>query len=350
MSLLVGSAGYAQNSAPIPAGQNPPPATTTDSGNKIAMPKDPAAILDVAAKVNGLSGPGVRPWHIKLSYEMFDTSGHSQGSGVYEEFWISEKNYRRSYSSPSFNQTDYATDKGLYRSGDQKWPGDLETMLRDDLIEPLPVALDLHGLRLQNNHRSLNKLDFQCVTLTADWIFLATNNYCFQEDQPILRFASSVGNGNGVIYNQIVSFQGRFVARDIRVTNGGQPRLVVHVETIEGLSATQKPDFAPPADAVHISGDRIKISEDAARAPLLRQVPPHYPMSAKANHIQGTVSLQVTIGKDGHISDAQAISGDNDLRKAALEAVRQWEYRPFLVGGEPTEVETTIKVVFTLGS
>ena len=211
----------------------------TNASVTVAMPKDFAAILDVATNVNGLSGPGIRPWHIRLSYETFDTKGLSQGSGVYEEFWISERNYRRSYSSPSFNQTDYATDKGLYRSGDQKWPGDLELMLRDDLIEPLPMALDLHGFRLQNNRRSLGTVEFRCVTLSADWIFPATNNYCFQEDQPILRFTSSVGDRNGVVYNQIVTFQGRFVARDIRVTNGGKPRLEIHVETIEGLSATE---------------------------------------------------------------------------------------------------------------
>ena len=208
-------------------------------------------------------------------------------------------------------------------------------MLRDDLIEPLPMALDLHGFRLQNNRRSLGTVEFRCVTLSADWIFPATNNYCFQEDQPILRFTSSVGDRNGVVYNQIVTFQGRFVARDIRVTNGGKPRLVIHVETIEGLSTTEKSDFAPPADAVHISGDRIKLSEDSAKARPLRQVMPHYPMSAKANQIEGTVSLQIAIGKDGHVSDAQVVSGDNELRKAAIEAVRGWEYRPFLVGREP---------------
>lgn len=351
ISLLLAAAGYAQTSAPTSTpGQSSPSAPAIASGVNIAMPKDPAAILDVAAKVNGLSGPGVRPWHIKLSYETFDDKGHSEDSGVYEEFWISERNYRRSYASPKFNQTDFATDKGLYRSGDQKWPANLEVMLRNDLIEPVPMALDLHGFRLENNRRSLNKLEFRCVTLTADWIFPATNGYCFQEDQPILRFANSAGDRNAVLYNQIVTFQGRFVARDIRVTKGGQPRLVVHVETIEGLATTENSDFAPPPDAVHIAGDKTKISEDTVRAFLLRQVPPHYPMSAKANHIEGKVSLQITIGKDGRVSDAQVISGASELRKPAIDAVRQWEYRPFLVGGEPTEVETTIEITFTLGS
>lgn len=147
-----------------------------------------------------------------------------------------------------------------------------------------------------------------------------------------------------------MTFQGHFVARDIRVTNGGQPRLVVHVETIEGLATGESLNFAPPPDAVHIAGDKTKISEDTARAFLLRQVPPHYPMSAKANHIEGKVSLQITIGKDGRVSDAQVFSGASQLQKAATEAVRQWEYRPFLVGGEPSQVETTTDVTFTLGS
>jgi protein TonB len=81
---------------------------------------------------------------------------------------------------------------------------------------------------------------------------------------------------------------------------------------------------------------------------LLRQVLPHYPFAAKASGISGTVELRVTIGKDGRVTNAVAIGGPDELRRASIDAALKWEYRPFLITDEPTEVETTLEIVFTL--
>jgi protein TonB len=64
--------------------------------------------------------------------------------------------------------------------------------------------------------------------------------------------------------------------------------------------------------------------------------------------VSGTVVLQGIIAKDGHIKNLKVVSGPSLLQDAALDAVRQWMYRPYLLNGEPVEVETTINVVFTL--
>ena len=99
-------------------------AQTADSGAQSAsqMPTDPQVILDSAAKLNGLSAPGVLPWHIKATYQAFAEDGKPPISGSYEEFWISEKKFKRSYSSQAFSQTDFGTELGLYRSGRPDWP------------------------------------------------------------------------------------------------------------------------------------------------------------------------------------------------------------------------------------
>lgn len=131
----------------------------------LTMPIDPAAILAAAANVNGLSGPALLPWHLRVSYQIFDDKGHSKDSGVYEELWVSDKKYKRSYTSPNFTQTDFATDRGLYRSGNQNWPGPQEIMVRTELIDPIPAALNLNGFRLESKRRSVDKINLQCVTL-----------------------------------------------------------------------------------------------------------------------------------------------------------------------------------------
>jgi protein TonB len=82
---------------------------------------------------------------------------------------------------------------------------------------------------------------------------------------------------------------------------------------------------------------------------ILKKVAPGYPLSAKEQGIQGTVVLQATINKTGRIENLRVISGPPELQKAALNAVKKWVYKPYLLNGEPVEVMTTINVIFTLG-
>jgi protein TonB len=82
---------------------------------------------------------------------------------------------------------------------------------------------------------------------------------------------------------------------------------------------------------------------------LLQKTTPVYPPIAKAARQQGTVVLQATISKTGSIENLRVISGPAMLQQAALDAVKTWRYRPYLLDGEPTEVETTVNVVFSLG-
>jgi protein TonB len=82
---------------------------------------------------------------------------------------------------------------------------------------------------------------------------------------------------------------------------------------------------------------------------IVKKVQPEYPADAKKAGIKGTVALDATIGKDGKIEHLSVLSGPAELQKSALDAVRQWEYQPFLLNGDPIEVETTINVIYTLG-
>ena len=80
-----------------------------------------------------------------------------------------------------------------------------------------------------------------------------------------------------------------------------------------------------------------------------RRPQPIYPPIAKAARVQGTVVLQATISKTGSIENLHVISGPAMLQQAALDAVKTWRYRPYLLNNEPVEVETTVNVIFTLG-
>jgi TonB family protein len=105
--------------------------------------------------------------------------------------------------------------------------------------------------------------------------------------------------------------------------------------------------FALPQEEVQ-QPTRIQVGSVMEAANLLTQVRPKYPPEAKKAGIQGTVVLSALIGKDGQVQNLEVVSGDPQLAEAAVEAVKQWVYKPTLVNGEPVEVQTTIDINFTL--
>jgi protein TonB len=92
----------------------------------------------------------------------------------------------------------------------------------------------------------------------------------------------------------------------------------------------------------------VRLPSALAAGLLIRKVIPQYPALAKAARTEGTVVLSATIAKDGTIANLRVMSGPAMLQGAALDAVSQWRYRPYLLNGEPVAVETTVNVVFTL--
>jgi TonB family protein len=106
------------------------------------------------------------------------------------------------------------------------------------------------------------------------------------------------------------------------------------------LSSQPPPKVATP--------QRVRVSSGVAVGLLIKKVAPQYPDDAKQARIQGQVVLQAEIDKNGDIENLTLISGHPMLAPAAIEAVKQWKYKPYLLNGEPTKVETQIIVNFSL--
>ena len=81
---------------------------------------------------------------------------------------------------------------------------------------------------------------------------------------------------------------------------------------------------------------------------LIHRVEPIYPPLARQIHREGRVELRATIGTDGTIQSLQVVSGDPMFLNSAIEAVRQWRYRPTILNGQPVEIDTYITVVYTM--
>jgi protein TonB len=92
----------------------------------------------------------------------------------------------------------------------------------------------------------------------------------------------------------------------------------------------------------------VRVAGKVQEALLIHKTIPVYPPIALAARVQGTVILQATISRAGTIENLRVISGPIMLQNAAMDAVQQWQYKPYLLSGDPVEVETTVNVIFKL--
>ena len=117
---------------------------------------------------------------------------------------------------------------------------------------------------------------------------------------------------------------------------------------IGGILSQTSSLAALPKLAIPAPPKRIRISQGVTKGLLIQKIEPKYPPLALGARIAGQVLLRAIIGKDGDIKELDLLSGHPMLAPAAIAAVRQWRYRPFLLNGEPIEVETTVTVTFQI--
>ena len=156
-------------------------------------------------------------------------------------------------------------------------------------------------------------------------------------------------------------------SRDSKVTVTPKPQPLV-VKTGAAKSVTQvSTPIAPSLDVAANSstatianlmpGDAplpkpapgmTRISQGVSQGLLFKKVAPAYPPMALQLHREGVVELLATVSKEGRIANIKVLSGDSMLVRPAVDAVRQWQYRPYLLNGQPLEIETQISVSFKL--
>jgi len=144
------------------------------------------------------------------------------------------------------------------------------------------------------------------------------------------------------------------LAAPSRISN--DVKKAVPVEEAPGsLSAGAIDDGGSVPGAVFNGGSKMKvvapsaISAGVAEGMLIHKTEPVYPKFARDNHIGGTVVLKAKITRNGTLQDLQVVSGPKILGAAAMDAARNWRYKPYMLNNQPIEVDTSISMVFSLG-
>ena len=283
--------------------------------------------------MNGLHSKDLAPWRIVITYDQFDEDGDNVHSGTYEEYWDGDRKYKIILKSDDLNQTDYATDKGLFRQGDQKWATPVHSQVLSEIVDPFFYAETLTGFHIAKVERKFSRHAFECVAIERNPGLLSDpTQYCFEPDSSILRYSRGSGWFQ-TVYNDVVSFQGRNLAREVDVTNGGKPYLKLRVTTIELMPGVDDAFFVPPSDAIGPISGRIS----GVQLTPIRIAYPEWPATIRGQHI--SVTVEFVVGRDGRVLSVHGVSGPAEGYKACEEAVKRSLFAPYLILGNPVEVE-----------
>lgn len=334
--------------------------TTENTGP--SLPNDPHAVLNAALPLYDFNSPELKPWHLKASYRFYDSNGKPTDEGKWEYWWASPQVHRSSWTLAGAESTTWSSaDGSVYEKKSGNSLRYFERTIADLLISPLDGRALLDSTKTQLDLKMFppNKPELACVIATPasqgkhkrqspnpD----TARQYCFEPQTMALRVAYS--NFLTKQYSDLVKTQGRYIARQVIVKYGDQTLFSVSVDAIDGCNPTDA-EFTPPPDAhfeTHIITPQENDQNDVAVGILVKKTVPVYPAASKANGEQGVVLLSAVIDTSGKVQNLEALASPSPaLAQAALDAVRTWEYKPYLLNGQPVEVETTINVIFTLG-
>jgi TonB family protein len=310
--------------------------------------------LHRAVITNSIDDAQVKPWHLKLSFQLFDDNGTPTEKGEIEEWWAAPDKRKTVYRSPSYTSTEIQTPDGLYLSAGMQSAPPWLRLIRDQAINPMPDEKDITDSSPELRHQDFGQVKMDCIMLAQpiknlnDPPLGLFPTYCFDRDQDSLRI--SFGAGSQIITrNKVGIFQGRHVVVEQMIKVGPLPVISARMDTLVTASITEE-EMTPPKEFNKVPSKAIQVASGVIAGLKISGQAPIYPENAKRNHISGKVVFRARIGTDGRLKSLRIVSAtDGDLAVASMAAVRDWRYKPFILNGEPVEVDTQITTNFNFG-
>lgn len=319
-----------------------------------ATPK-PVDRLTSVTELYSLTDSSISPWHLKFNVTVFDDKGQNPNAGTVE-VWHAGKDSRIVTTLGASTLTRIEIGGKVYRSSTgPDVPYSVEDAVQD-ILHPGPTLDDLQHSKLELRKQNFGKLLLDCVMVTrpddgvADTPLGFYPAYCLQPGDDRLIEIFNVG-GQRVDIIRVGKFLNHEVPMKFNVHQGA---VVVLTADIVSLGTyTPSPGEFNPTPGMHVEG-ATRVPGVSAEVKLLTKVDPNPPERVIKNQISGEVTLHIVIGGDGRVRSMHVVSSPAsdltmaaDLRMAAMEAVRQWTFKPYRVNGDPVEVDTTISISFT---
>ncbi len=308
--------------------------------------------LTEATRSADLESEGTPAFRLTAKFETFDFKGRPASTGTLKEEFL-RPGLRKQTVRVGGEAETYAPEDNVTLEQEPLLGVFVQGVLFNALLHPGPNPATLAEASVKLKVQKLGTLSLRCITVDAGKANFdkQPSAYCLSENEPLLR-TEQQRYGMVVIFNKVVKFGGHMLAEDITIQQNGRMRGHLQVQTLAAAPELKEADMpTPEPDRVKIDASgKSRVAGGVMAGNIVTKVAPFYPETAKQNHIQGTVLLAAIIAKDGAIRQLEVVSApSDDLADAAVQAVSQWRYTPYLVNGEPAEVDTTVTVHFMMG-
>lgn len=317
-------------------------------GQDAAKASDTDEVGELAA-ANDLELKGKTPFHLGMTFQLYDLEAKPKETGSFETWWAAPGSWRNVVHLAGLNEDGSApegADAALVRDSY------LVRQLLESAVHPVPKVQAAEEMTTRT--LKFGKIQLDCTGPKASAL-QAMNaqaaTLCVVPQTTDLLILQGLGGKEILVRPRTGKFHDTYVALELRVGYLGRDAITGKLSIMQDFDpATSEVKLPPPAsEAALPSGEAGHIPAQVMAGRRVHFVQPEYPDMAKIQHLSGVVLLGAVIGTDGAIQKLAAIASTDALfTDAAMKAVRQWKYSPYLLNGEPTEVDTTITVNFAL--
>jgi TonB family protein len=281
------------------------------------------------------------PFLLKVEYQLYDLDGKPVEKGVAEESWTESGEKHVRIQSPSLVIGD-APPADEYAAHTRE--NYLVHQALSALTRPFLAPTEHKDFAMDEFHQTLAGSDLSCFSLVQLGKTRTPNSptYCTDADNHITAMTGPLFVIERSDFRKVREHE---IPNDLKLFYEGKPAITLHVTELDSLPVTS----VPQSETKSVSASTHLPAEVVAGL-ILKRKDPKYPALAKAAHMQGVVFISAIITKQGTIAGLDVIASPHKiLTQAARDAVQNWTYRPYLLNGLPTEVETTITVNFAFG-
>jgi TonB family protein len=292
--------------------------------------------IDELAAETSLDNPGVAPWHLHMSFDLFALNGKLQESGTVDEWWVSPTRHRIVVTSPSLKETLTTPPRQQAFYGRESY---LVHLLLNQTVHPVDKFYNQKETKVSDDVRTFGKISLTCLQIRFGDSVIADQQYCMDPATKNLRVVLR-SDRQSVARNEISHLRGTELALSNVIGFAGQTAIRGHVDLLESFDPTQVPG---------LSGVEPDPVPDTFTPPhLATRQQPRFPDGVQAG---GEVTVRFLISKDGKPTSIDVIASSGLIYQyAVLEAIKGWKYSPMLRNGVPSEVDATVHVTFSRGS
>lgn len=272
----------------------------------------------------------MKPWHLRMSYNLFDMYGKARQSGTVEEWWVSPTRRHIVIDSPSLKQT-FPAPPG--QSSEVTRESYLVSLLLHGTVHPVFPYPERSGSTFHEDPRTFGTLSVTCEQVLNKTE--VAEQFCIEPKNNRLRVIFGMQKYT-VVRDTIARFANTEIALDQTITFDERNAIKGHIDLLEGFNPATTPLQETPRDTT------------AVTAPdLIDLVAPAYPSYAQANGLTGLVVMRETVSKEGKPTSFELIaSTDTTFSQAVRAAVAQWRYKPMKRNGTPAPFNSIISVSF----